>query len=241
MSRFIIYYNALTIITVYSTLISWNLILAVFAAPAKMTQWKIPTYAPRLSLFQLRLNIACCVDFTEIATELLRTYGMWTRSLCFWMRTCVNNFREPVALSHYFPCNTRCSNAAEINCTQALINAGEAFLEAVFSPYISVDGDAMKSRFSIFWLYTRDRHGRPLIVWRWRVRRYITAGGIRFTLNDRKGKQSLVVTIEIRSWLALVSITSFICLVAYVRSRHCASFGVIFVRHAVCGWRMRER
>ena len=28
------------------------------------------------------------------------------------------------------------------------------FLEIVFSPYISVDGDAMKSRFSKFCLYT---------------------------------------------------------------------------------------
>ena len=49
----------------------------------------------------------------------------------------------------------------------------------------------------------------PLIVWGC----YVTAADIRFTLNDQKGKQSLLVmfyVVEMRSCLALASVTSLI-------------------------------
>ena len=96
----------------------------------------------------------------------------------------------------------------------------QEFLEIVFSPYISVDGDAMKSRFSTFYC-TLAMHMADVqyyssavkIVRRWRVRRYLTAGGIRFTLNDRIGKRSLVVAIfvvEMRSWSSVTSFMRFV-------------------------------
>ena len=59
---------------------------------------------------------------------------------------------------------------------------------------LSVDGDAIIYRFSIFMLY--HTYYIVLLYCLTRcVRTYIIAGGIILTLNDRKGKQSLFVLI----------------------------------------------